>query len=220
MTDRRRSLFRWNRILHRDVGYFCVALTLVYVVSGIAVNHIDDWNPNYVIAREERRFEPIPVTDRETMVRALVERLGLTEAPKGAFRPDPGTVELYYDGWSVVADAPAGIAKVERMRRRFALFEANELHLNRPKGLWTWLADGYAVLLGFLAVSGIFMLRGRSGLFGRGKWFLLAGLALPVIFLIALRVLGPGAASAGHGERSISGRSSAPGPPGNARPAP
>jgi hypothetical protein len=190
VTDRRRSLFRWNRILHRDVGYFCVALTLVYVVSGVAVNHIDDWNPNYVVSREERRFEPVPVADRESMVRELVWRLKLPAPPKESFRPTPGKVELFYDGWSVLADAEAGTAVIERTRRRFLLFDANALHLNRPKGLWTWIADAYAVLLGLLAVSGIFMLRGRTGFWGRGKWFLLAGLALPVIFLVALRVFG------------------------------
>ncbi|HQL31599.1 MAG TPA: hypothetical protein PLM67_15390, partial [Thermoanaerobaculales bacterium] len=33
---------------HRDVGYFIAGLTVIYAVSGIAVNHIDDWNPSYV----------------------------------------------------------------------------------------------------------------------------------------------------------------------------
>lgn len=191
MTEKRRSLFRWNRILHRDIGYFCVALTLVYVVSGIAVNHIDDWNPNYVVAREERTFEPVAVGDRETMVRELVTRLALP-LPKDAFRPSPGTVELFYDGWSVTADAAAGTAVIERTRRRFLLFDANLLHLNRPKGLWTWIADAYALLLGFLAVSGIFMLRGRTGLLGRGKWLLLAGLLVPVVAVLLFRWFGVG----------------------------
>jgi hypothetical protein len=182
---------RWNRIIHRDVGYFCVALTLVYAVSGIAVNHIDDWNPNYVIAHEERRFEPIPVSDRETMVLQIVSRLGLPGPPKSSFRRTPEEVELFYEGWSVKADAPAGSAVIERTRRRFLLFDANYLHLNRPHGLWTWIADVYAGLLALLALTGIFILRGRQGLKGRGKWFVLAGLALPVIFLIVLRLLGP-----------------------------
>jgi hypothetical protein len=33
------------------------------------------------------------------------------------------------------------------------------------------------------------MLRGRTGFAGRGKWLLLAGLLVPVVFLIASRVL-------------------------------
>ena len=31
---------KWFRILHRDIGYVAVALTLAYGLSGIAVNHI------------------------------------------------------------------------------------------------------------------------------------------------------------------------------------
>jgi hypothetical protein len=69
------------------------------------------------------------------------------------------------------------------------LRDANYLHLNHPKGLWTYVADAYAALLLLLAVTGMFVLRGKKGLAGRGKWFVLAGLALPVAFLIVLRYL-------------------------------
>ena len=31
-----------------------------------------------------------------------------------------------------------------------------------------------------LALTGMFMMKGRGGLAGRGKWFVLAGLAVPV----------------------------------------
>ena len=34
----------WLRAIHRDVGYVAVGLTFVYALSGIAVNHITDWN--------------------------------------------------------------------------------------------------------------------------------------------------------------------------------
>jgi uncharacterized protein len=184
----------------------------VYAVSGIAVNHIDDWNPNYVVLREARAFEPVSVTDPAAIVPELVSRLALPGPPKSSFRRSPERVELFYDGWSVLADVAAGTATIEHTRRRFLLFDANYLHLNRPKGLWTWIADIYAALLGLLAVTGLFVLRGRQGLWGRGKWFVLAGLAVPVIFLIAMRAFGsppqmPGeggqhrGAGAGRGDR-------------------
>ena len=206
---------RWNRILHRDVGYFCVALTLVYAVSGIAVNHIDDWNPSYVISREPRRFDPVPVTDRETMVGEIVSRLGLPGLPAESFRRSPERVELFYDGWSVLADAAFGTATIERTRRRFLLFDANYLHLNRPRGLWTWIADVYAALLALLAMTGILILRGRQGLAGRGKWLVLAGLALPVVFLILMRALGSPPPMTGEGGR-LEGRRGAGRPPSSA----
>jgi signal transduction histidine kinase len=33
---------RWSIVLHRDVGYLAVAMTLAYAISGIAVNHVVD----------------------------------------------------------------------------------------------------------------------------------------------------------------------------------
>ena len=31
---------KWNRIIHRDLGYIAVGLSLVYAISGVVVNHI------------------------------------------------------------------------------------------------------------------------------------------------------------------------------------
>ena len=178
---------RWNNVLHRDLGYLCVALTVIYAISGIAVNHIGDWNPNHKIERTERTFDPIPISDRETMVSQAVERLGLAGPPLESFRRDPSTVQLFYDGWSVEVRALEGTALIEHARGRFLLRDFNDLHLNRPKGIWTWVADGYAGLLLLLAVTGMFVLKGKKGLAGRGKWFVLAGLILPVAFLVIFR---------------------------------
>lgn len=180
---------RWNNILHRDLGYLCVALTVIYAISGIAVNHMHDWNPNYKFERVERTLEPIPVGDRQTMVDLAVERLDLPGPPQESFRPDPGTLELFYEGWSVEVDAAAGTALLERPRDRLFLRDFNFLHLNHPKGLWTFFADAYALLLLFLAISGMFVLKGKKGLTGRGKWWVLAGLVIPVLFLVFLRYL-------------------------------
>ena len=44
---------KWNRILHRDIGYFFFGMTLIYCVSGIALNHKKDWNPNYDITYKD-----------------------------------------------------------------------------------------------------------------------------------------------------------------------
>jgi hypothetical protein len=64
------------------------------------------------------------------------------------------------------------------------LKEVNFLHLNKPKQVWTYVADVFAVLLMFLAISGIVMVKGNKGISGRGKWLVLAGIMVPVIFLI------------------------------------
>ena len=208
---------RLNNVLHRDLGYLAAGLTLVYAVSGVAVNHREDWNPSWKVEVEKRSFAPVPVEDRETMTAALVERLALPGPPRSSFRSAPHLVELFYEGWSVKADATAGTATIERPRGRRVLREVNFLHLNEPKGLWTWVADLYAVVLALLAVTGLFVLKGRNGLAGRGKWLAGAGVAIP---LLALALLlwrpgdrGPGGEGRGEargggsrrGERAVAG---------------
>ncbi len=57
---------KWFRVVHRDFGYLFFGLTLVYSVSGIALNHLDDWNSNYIIVRKEITVEnPRKVTSKD-----------------------------------------------------------------------------------------------------------------------------------------------------------
>jgi hypothetical protein len=62
------------------------------------------------------------------------------------------------------------------------LYEFNQLHLNAPKGLWTYIADLYALALIALSVTGMFVLRGRLGMAGRGAWLVGAGVLVPVVY--------------------------------------
>lgn len=177
---KRRSWRTWNNELHRDVGYVVVGLTLIYAISGVAVNHIEDWNPNYAIEREVKTFEAFGPLDRDATIARLVAVLALEE-PLDAFRRTPTDVELVYEGWSVRADVAAGRATIERPVPRPVLIQFNDLHLNRVKGFWTWIADAYAIALCFMAISGMFVLRGRTGITGRGKWLVAAGVVVPVV---------------------------------------
>ena len=52
---------RWgklNRILHRDIGYFFFGMSVIYGLSGIALNHLDDWDPSYNIRNEQVLTDP------------------------------------------------------------------------------------------------------------------------------------------------------------------
>jgi hypothetical protein len=58
----------------------------------------------------------------------------------------------------------------------------NPLHLNAPKGVWTFIADVYALGLILMAMTGMFVLKGRTGITGRGKWLVAAGIILPLAY--------------------------------------
>jgi len=95
-----------------------------------------------------------------------------------------GTSDGRYLGDRGAVSLPGGSVHDERARRRAGFFELNYLHLNHGKGFWTWFADVYAAGLLVLACTGIFIISGRKGLGGRGLWLLLAGLTVPVVYLL------------------------------------
>ncbi len=175
---------KWNNILHRDTGYLIVALTLIYGISGVAVNHKADWNPNYTQQKEALSIQPIESKVVDSMVIEAVAKLGLEERPKNRFRPDPETLQLFYDQRTYSVDIPTGSVLLETVQPRRVLFEVNQLHLNTPKNLWTFIADLYAVSLILVAITGLFVLKGKNGLAGRGWWLTLIGLVVPVAYWI------------------------------------
>ncbi len=173
---------RYNNVLHRDVGYLIVGLTLVFGVSGLALNHVADWNPNYRQIREASQIAPLQGADRDALVADALRKLNLTEPPRNAFRPDPDTLQLFYEGRTYRIDVPTGHVIFEVIRPRPVLFELNQLHINASKGAWTVISDLYALALIMMAITGMFVLRGKNGLGRRGKWLVGAGALVPVVY--------------------------------------
>ena len=176
---------RWNNVLHRDLGYLCAGLTIVYAVSGVAVNHVRDWNPNFRVVADSVRIGPVDATraGEPDVVRDILARAGMGSEYRSTFRRDSATLEIFLDEGLVAVDLPTGTAVVERVTPRRGLREANFLHLNQARGLWTVVADLYAIALAVLAVTGLFVLKGKKGITGRGAWLTGAGVVIPLVFL-------------------------------------
>jgi hypothetical protein len=181
---KRRIMVRaWLRAIHRDLGYLAVALTLAYGLSGIAVNHIDDWNHNYKVERRAVHVGPLPTSSTADMQAHVIAGAGVTAAQvRGHVQDSPREFRVFLRGGAEIkVDIATGDGTYTGLARRAVFFEVNALHLNNLKGAWTWIADGFAVALMLLALTGMFMMKGRGGLAGRGKWFVLAGLAVPAV---------------------------------------
>ncbi len=184
----RRSRFRWrkwNNILHRDIGYLCVGMTIIYALSGIALNHLHHWNPSYSVTHEDVRWSgPIPGGEisPETVLDFL-DRYGERNSYKKHYRPQPGRLKIFLKGGSVVIDESTGEGVMEKLERRPIFYEVNFLHYN-PKGLWTWFSDLFSAALIFLAITGLFVLKGRKGITGRGAWLTGIGVLIPLILLL------------------------------------
>lgn len=182
--ERSINLRAWLRALHRDVGYLAVGLTFVYALSGIAVNHIQDWDPNFTqVKRTHQLTGPFPADEKAAAKRALAE-LGVTTPAEDVYRVSDSDVEIVAGDVTYHLNPKSGVVNEEGQRPRLLLRTANWLHLNRGKKAWTYIADGYAVFLLFLASSGLFMIRGRKGLIGRGAILATLGAAAPIAYVV------------------------------------
>lgn len=177
---------RLNAVVHRDLGYLACALTILYAVSGVAVNHVADWNPSYSTRAEQVSVGALEGLDLDAIEARVVSTLGLDPLQvKGRHLPSPGRFVLFLpEGGEVRLDMKTGLGTWQRVKRRPVLFESNVLHLNHLKGAWTYVADIFSVALILLAVTGLFILKGPAGLAGRGKWLAGAGTLLPLGFIV------------------------------------
>ena len=173
------------RSVHRDVGYLVVGLTVAYGISGIAVNHIDAWNPNRAIYVDDVALGALEGQRPADLARDAAERLGLSsEEVRNQLLLSERSLQIFLtSGGEIKVDPTTGTGQYRRVEDRPVLRQTNALHLNDLKGVWTYIADAFAVGLIFLALSGSIMMKGAHGISGRGKWLVGAGLLIPILAL-------------------------------------
>jgi hypothetical protein len=183
-----RSRFQWRawlRAFHRDFGYTAVGLTFVYGASGLAVDHIGDWDPSFANYEATHELGPIaPSADDDSIAKLAATKLGITQEVRDVFRTSPTEVDVTFDKRSLHVNPVTGHVDEDGQKPRFFLRAANWLHLNRGKKAWRYVADTYACVLLFLATSGMFMIAGKKGLLGRGALFVALGAAIPILYVV------------------------------------
>lgn len=173
-----------NIATHRDLGYFFSAMIIMYCISGLALNHINEWNPDFVIEKKT-----IHVTDNlnaQTLTKEKVEEYakGVGEAKYKLFDfPTNDQVKIYFDNASLHINFSTHEGVYERIIRRPIFYQVNFLHRNSVKS-WRWVADFFAIMLIVVNVTGLFLLKGENGISGRGKWLIAAGFAVPFGVLV------------------------------------
>lgn len=179
---------KWNRILHRDIGYFFFGLTIIYCISGIALNHKKDWYPSYNITYKDfvitDNIDKTTVTDK--WVLALLKKYNEEDHYKKYFFPDSRTLKIFIDNGTVSINMESKKAYIEKISKRPFFFEVNFLHYN-PGKWWMWFSDIFCVGMIIVAITGLFIIaKSKNSLSRRGIWFIIAGLIVPVLALILL----------------------------------
>jgi len=171
--------------LHRDLGYLVIGLTIVFAVSGIALNHIHHWNPNYIV---ERHQQPLALQGNEPEAELNPQLLALfsvDEPVKASYWESPSLYKLFFDGGgSLSADFQRNTATYEQIRPRLVFKQFNHLHLNEAKSGWIAFSDIYAGILLYLALSALFMVKGKYSPWRRKRgWLVIAGGVIPLVYI-------------------------------------
>jgi hypothetical protein len=182
MAERTRKWRWWFRVIHRDVGYFLFGMTIIYSVSGIALNHIRDFDPSY-----EKVLKNITIDtskydlSNDADIMNIVDVFNEKDNYKKHHIKSSGMVKIYLHKGSIIID-PSGEVKYEKFKRRPILYEVNFLHYN-PGKIWKWFSDAFAVALILLAITGIFLVKGKHSISRIGLIYTVLGIVIPLIFL-------------------------------------
>lgn len=170
---------KWLRIIHRDLGFLMVGVSIIYAFSGILLNHMGETDPAF--ESSEHSIQIAKGLTAEKLLSACKE----TEMPKikRTLKIDDEHTQLLLEGGIGVYNSANGAIDYEVHKRKEFIYWINRLHYNRIGG-WSIMADIFATSLMFFAISGLFLVKGRKGITGRGKWYLLIGLIIPIVYVL------------------------------------
>jgi hypothetical protein len=174
------KITRWLRVIHRDLGFLVVGLTLVYGISGILLNHLKEHDPAF--RTEEHSIQLSPLLTQKELTTAWNNDSALPQLKK-ILPIDENHSRLMLEGGIGVYNSANGQVDYETHTKRAFIYWINRLHYSKVKG-WSPVADIFAGSLLFLALSGLFIVKGKRGLAGTGKWYLLAGILIPILYVL------------------------------------
>ncbi len=178
------NLSKLNRVTHRDIGYLIAGLTIIYAISGIALNHKNNWNPNYIF--DNREFTTSVTVDRQSFndetALKIIENIGDDIEYKAFHFPTGNKVTIFIDGGFIQVKT-TGEGVIEKISKRPIFYQLNFLHYN-PGRWWKYFSDIFCLALITVTITGLFIVKGKNGITKRGAILTIIGIILPLLFLL------------------------------------
>ena len=178
----------WNKLLHRDLAYFFLGLIIAFSASGIILNHRVDIDPQeYTVQTDAIQFDlpedKLLITD-DFFRNSLTDK-NINEEYK-RFRIREDEIRLYLDDAFVNIDATTGNGEIDYVRTIPVLGQMTILHKSTSKW-WIWFSDIFGIAMLTIAITGMFISKGKYSFKKRGWKLTLIGLIFPFIFLFLIR---------------------------------
>lgn len=176
-----------NRNVHRDVAYFFLGLILAFSFSGIILNHRRDWYPmDYTYELKEVKID-IPENSKTLEAKEAIIELSKQwdlAADYDSHRIRDNELRIFYDDNVILdADLTTGEGKLEYKKKVPFLGHTMFLHKTTNK-FWIWYSDIFGIAMLVIAITGMFITKGKNSFKKRGWKLTALGLIFPVLILI------------------------------------
>ncbi|WP_394749731.1 PepSY-associated TM helix domain-containing protein [Spongiimicrobium salis] len=176
-----------QRNIHRDVAYFYIGLIISFSFSGILLNHRRSWNPgNYTYDAKEVQI-PLPTEvkhlDDAAYIKDFSKNWDLAEAYDG-HRLRGDELRVYFEDNIILdVDTNTGKGLLEYKRKTPIINQTIFLHKN-TNSFWIWYSDVFGIAMLTIAITGMFITKGKNSFKKRGWKLALAGILVPLVVLI------------------------------------
>jgi hypothetical protein len=174
------------RNTHRDIAYFYLGLIIAFSFSGIFLNHRQKWHPRRYTS--ETKEITIPTIQKDSVNDAYIARF--TEEQRledqvRRFQLTDSTLRISYANHDAEVDITTGQGKIITYKTTPLLGQMTKLHVDTSQW-WIYYSDIFGVAMLVIAITGMFIERGKNSFQSRGWKLALLGLIFPLIFLFLL----------------------------------
>ncbi|MGE0771562.1 MAG: PepSY-associated TM helix domain-containing protein [Cyclobacteriaceae bacterium] len=174
------------RNLHRDIAYFYVGLIIAFSFSGIFLNHRQKWHPRrYTFETREVTMAPIQkdsVTEQVVLAFAKANRI---DDPLRRFQVTDNNLRISFVNTDVDIDMETGVGKAIYYRTTPLLGQMTKLHVDTSQW-WIYYSDVFGGAMLVIAITGMFIEKGKNSFTSRGWKLAIAGVIFPLVFLFLL----------------------------------
>lgn len=173
---------------HRDIAYYFLGLIIAFSISGIFLNHRQAWHPRRYSYSVKEITLPLPLTKEQvtdTFVAKFTQERGIEDNLRRFSVDDKNVLRISYAMNDVQVDLATGKGTIETYRVTPILAQMTQLHQDTSKW-WIYYSDVFGLAMFTMAMTGMFIEKGKNSFRQRGWWLALLGMIFPLIFLFLL----------------------------------
>ncbi len=175
------------RNTHRDIAYFYLGLIIAFSISGIFLNHRQDWHPRRYTFNIKEISVKLPDNQElinDEFINSFTNAQAIDDQLR-RFQLTETELRISYVSNDVEVDLATGEGKITTYKTTPVLGQMTKLHVDTSKW-WIYYSDIFGVAMLTIAITGMFIQTGDKSFQKRGWKLALLGLLFPLIFLFIL----------------------------------